>query len=240
MQTSHKNRLLAAVLSAVLCGTVLSTLEHASGLALGDVDGDGSITIEDACQTLKAYATISVGQSTALQAAQMTAADTDGDGSITVKDALSILQYYAMQSVGLTPSWDTGTTPEDDPMRQMSVQALDCINQERINNGLSALTLSETIYKAASIRAEELIVSFSHTRPDGTPAYTALTACQASYTTAAENIAMGFSTPQSLVEAWMNSAGHRHNILNTRFQQAAIGIAQDASGYYYWSILFTD
>ena len=72
----------------------------------GDLDGDGEITIQDAFQTLIAYANASAGIDDGLTDAQRTAADVDGDGSITIQDAFKILIYYATESAGGIPSWD--------------------------------------------------------------------------------------------------------------------------------------
>ncbi len=72
----------------------------------GDLDGDGKITIQDAFQTLIAYANASAGIDDGLTNAQRTAADVDSDGKITIQDAFKILIYYATESAGRTPSWD--------------------------------------------------------------------------------------------------------------------------------------
>ena len=80
--------------------------------------------------------------------------------------------------------------------------------------------------------------SFSHTRPDGSGFSTALTQAGVSYTTSGENIAYGQQTPQAVMEAWMNSAGHRANILNASFRQIGVGHVRSASGVSYWTQLF--
>jgi uncharacterized protein YkwD len=58
------------------------------------------------------------------------------------------------------------------------------------------------------------------------------------YKTAGENIAMGQKTPQEVMTAWMNSEGHRKNILNSSFTEIGIGIAKDKNGRLYWTQMF--
>ena len=111
------------------------------------------------------------------------------------------------------------------------------VNEYRAQNGIAALTLDTKLTSAAMTRAKELITSFSHTRPNGTSSFTALKEAGVSYTTAGENIAAGQPTPQDVVNAWINSDGHRKNILNANFTRIGVGFIYDASGkyVYYWS-----
>ena len=74
-------------------------------LSTGDLDGDGAITIQDAYQTLMAYANASAGLEDGLTETQRKAVDVDGDGAVTIQDAYKILCYYADASAGLEPSW---------------------------------------------------------------------------------------------------------------------------------------
>jgi uncharacterized protein YkwD len=78
------------------------------------------------------------------------------------------------------------------------------------------------------------VSTFSHTRPDGTTCFTALKQFGVSYSTAGENIAYGQPDAQSVVTGWMNSAGHRANILNGSFKQTGIGVYK-VNGTYYWT-----
>ena len=86
------------------------------------------------------------------------------------------------------------------------------MNEERARNGLSPLTVHTGAEKAAAVRAREIQTSFSHTRPNGSSFSTALTEAGASFAVSGENIAYGQRTPAQVMEAWMNSAGHRANI----------------------------
>lgn len=118
-------------------------------------------------------------------------------------------------------------------------QVLQLVNQERAKAGLSALTTNSTLQAAADKRAQETVQSFSHTRPNGTTFSTVLKEYGVSYRTAGENIAYGQRTPQEVVNAWMNSPGHRANIMNANFGKIGIGVYQK-NGVIYWSQLFTN
>ncbi|MGN0678895.1 MAG: CAP domain-containing protein [Oscillospiraceae bacterium] len=91
----------------------------------------------------------------------------------------------------------------------------------------------------AYLRAWELIPYYDHTRPDGSRCFTAYEGIDYSY--AAENIAAGYRTPEAVVDGWMNSPGHRANILNPELQYLGVGFYCDTEGIgttnykYYWS-----
>lgn len=113
------------------------------------------------------------------------------------------------------------------------------VNAARAQNGLSALTLDANMNRAANVRAAELAQNFSHTRPNGSRGLTALSEAGVSYRAAGENIAAGQQTAQAVVSAWMNSSGHRANILSTKFSRMGVGQVT-ISGRTYWVQLFAD
>lgn len=119
-----------------------------------------------------------------------------------------------------------------------AAQVIALVNQERAKEGLSALTYDESIAKAALVRAKETETSFSHTRPNGSSFSTALTEAGVTYRGAGENIAYGQQTPEEVMNAWMNSAGHRANIMNKNFTKIGVGFYEN-NGVKYWDQLFT-
>ena len=138
--------------------------------------------------------------------------------------------------------------PEDQPDSDNSeetsyhayiLRVVELVNEERAKAGLAPLTLQKNITQAAQVRAEECERSFSHTRPDGRNFSSALTEAGVSYRGSGENIAWGQRTPEQVMEGWMNSAGHRANILNEKYTSIGVGYYQNASGVNYWSQLFT-
>lgn len=119
---------------------------------------------------------------------------------------------------------------------------LSLVNQERVANGLSPLELDNTLTKAANARAKELSDKFSHTRPNGSSWSTILKEYNISYRYTGENIAVGQSSAKAVMNSWMNSSGHRANILNTNYQKIGIGYYQlPGSNYtYHWVQIFTN
>ena len=124
------------------------------------------------------------------------------------------------------------------PNSSYAAQVVSLVNAERAKQGLSALTVSTKVQQAAQTRAGELKTSFSHTRPSGASCFTALTEAGVSYTRAGENIAYGQSSPAAVVQAWMNSSGHRANILSRDFTTIGVGYTV-VNGTAYWSQFFT-
>ena len=126
--------------------------------------------------------------------------------------------------------------PAEQPPQVCSTYAeevLKYVNEARTSRGLSALKLDENLCAAAEVRATEVLRRFSHTRPDGTSCFTVLRDFGIGYRICGENIAKGFRDAQSVVNAWMNSSGHRANILNPSYTH--MGVGKDGTG---WGQLF--
>lgn len=112
-------------------------------------------------------------------------------------------------------------------------------NSARSQNGYAALVEDGALSEAAAVRAREIARSFSHTRPSGASFSSALSESGVSYLRAGENIASGQKSASEVVNAWMNSPGHRANILNSSYSR--IGSASvNIDGTLYWVQLFAD
>ena len=112
-------------------------------------------------------------------------------------------------------------------------------NSARSKNGYAALVEDGALSEAAAVRAREIARSFSHTRPSGASFSSALSESGVSYLRAGENIASGQKSASEVVNAWMNSPGHRANILNSSYSR--IGSASvNIDGTLYWVQLFAD
>lgn len=123
--------------------------------------------------------------------------------------------------------------------RQQKVLAL--VNRERAKEGKEALVLDSALCQVAMLRAKEIVTRFSHTRPNGTSCFTVLKEAGISYMSTGENIAAGQSTPTTVMSSWMNSTGHRENILSSDFGKIGIGYVKAESGYgHYWVQIFTN
>ena len=116
----------------------------------------------------------------------------------------------------------------------LAAAAFELVNQQRAANGLPGLSWSDSLASAASIRAQEISVCWSHTRPDGSDCFTAY---PGGFSILAENIAAGQASAQSVVDSWMQSEGHRANILSPAVTQSAIS-CYCIDGVYYWAQSF--
>ena len=123
-------------------------------------------------------------------------------------------------------------------LHDVARQVLALVNEERCKVGVAPLTLSAELQSAAAIRAEEITQKFSHTRPDGTNFQTILP--NSRYYIAGENIAAGNSTAAKVVQQWMNSPGHRANILRSEYTELGVGYVYKENSQYkhYWVQIF--
>lgn len=100
---------------------------------------------------------------------------------------------------------------------------LEHINAERKDAGAGPLKFNPTLQAAAKIRGEEAVESFSHTRPDGSMYYTVFEEVgQTEQYYSAENLSAGRSDPAQVCDGWMNSKGHKANMLNPTYTEAGI------------------
>ena len=118
-----------------------------------------------------------------------------------------------------------------------SNEVVELVNLERERYGLEPLEVNEELTECAVVRAEEMPKLFSHTRPDGSECFTAFTV---DYHYAGENLAAGQTSPEEAVDGWMNSPGHRANILSDNYTETGVVcIISDGSEYgIYWVQLF--
>ncbi|MBR4019065.1 MAG: CAP domain-containing protein, partial [Clostridia bacterium] len=130
----------------------------------------------------------------------------------------------------------TAEPEQNDDDSDFGTGVLALVNSYRSSVGLSSFKYSSAMQKAADTRAKECASSFSHTRPDGSKAYTALTERGISFTAFGENIfaASGMSSVSAeyVVEQWMASQGHRENILRDGFTHMCIGVASQGEEIY--------
>lgn len=117
-------------------------------------------------------------------------------------------------------------------------EVLKIVNKERTSKGLAPLSMIKSLQTANDVRAKEIFTSFSHTRPDGSSCFTALQGI--SYNAAGENIAAGYASPDAVMVGWMNSPGHKANIMNGNFTHIGVGYYYNGSGslQQYWTQMF--
>ncbi|MCG3088294.1 S-layer homology domain-containing protein [Sporosarcina cyprini] len=136
------------------------------------------------------------------------------------------------------------STPEPPPAVKDDTFAADTINlvnKERASQKLTALKVDSALNKLAQMKAEDMVKNkyFAHMSPTYGSVGTMLDTYKYSWTAYGENIAKGYTTPGSAVEGWMNSKGHRDNIMQSKFTNIGAGFAKDADGTTYWVHIFS-
>ena len=113
-------------------------------------------------------------------------------------------------------------------------QVVDIVNNERAKLEIAPLEIDESLMKSCDIRAEEIVTTFSHKRPDGQSCFTVI---KTSYGYAAENIAYGQKNAEEVMSSWMNSEGHRNNIISEKYSHIGVG-CYEHNNRLYWVQLF--
>ncbi len=136
---------------------------------------------------------------------------------------------YPGQIVNI-PTLDTTVTSYEQ-------KVIDLVNQIRVQNGLKKFTANWELSRVARYKSQDMKDKgyFSHTSPTYGSPFNMINNFGISYRTAGENIAKGYRTPSEVVNGWMNSSGHRANILNASFTQIGVGYVSDGN---YWTQMF--
>lgn len=219
------------ICGAILCLTVL--------LCACQKGGDEVTTTSTAPATTTAAATTQAPTTTMAPAtttttkAPTTAAPKKKNNSKTTTTTKAASKKPAAQTPAQNQTVSGAQTGfESDMLKQ--------VNAQRAKNGKSALTLNQSLCASARVRASEIAKDgcFSHTRPDDSGCFTAISGV--SYRTAGENIAMGtwgYYGVDEIMDGWMNSEGHRANILNGDFSEVGFGCVV-VNGNGYWVQMF--
>ncbi len=129
----------------------------------------------------------------------------------------------------------------DEVYQAMRDRVVSLMNEQRAAAGVGAISQSGTLNGVAQQRAMEIVRNFSHTRPNGSSCFTILDENGIGYMHAGENIAMGYVSAEEVMDGWMNSEGHRDNILSGNFSQVGIGVYAVEGGHgFYWVQIFTN
>jgi len=121
-------------------------------------------------------------------------------------------------------------------------KVVELVNIERQKNGLSALALNSSISNVARTKSKDMASNnyFAHQSPTYGSAGDMLKQFGILWSAWGENIASGQRTPEAVVTAWMNSEGHRANILSSNFSKIGVGYATNSNGTPYWTQMFTN
>lgn len=130
--------------------------------------------------------------------------------------------------------------PNIDDIKAWENEVIRLANAERSKKGVPALAGNWQLSRVARYKSQDMINKnyFSHQSPTYGSPFDMMEAFGMRFAAAGENIAMGQQTPQAVITAWMNSPGHRGNILSTSYSQIGVGLAKDKNGRCYWTQMF--
>lgn len=125
----------------------------------------------------------------------------------------------------------------DESVTNFEKEIVRLVNEIRVKNGLNELKEDWELSRVARYKSQDMKDNkyFSHTSPVYGSPFEMMKNFGLTYRTAAENIAKGQSTPQAVVNSWMNSSGHRANILNSSFKKIGVGYVKSGN---YWTQMF--
>lgn len=219
------------ICGAILCLTVLMCACQKGG---DEVTTTSTVPVTTtAAATTQAPTTTTAPATTTTTKAPTTAAPKKKNNSKTTTTTKAASKKPAAQTPAQNQTVSGAQTGfESDMLKQ--------VNAQRAKNGKSALTLNQFLCASARVRASEIAKDgcFSHIRPDGSGCFTAISGV--SYRTAGENIAMGtwgYYGVDEIMDGWMNSEGHRANILNGDFSEVGFGCVV-VNGNGYWVQMF--
>ena len=132
------------------------------------------------------------------------------------------------------------TIPNPAPLASLEQEVFKLVNAERAKAGLQAFTYNWEVARCARMKCEDMIKNnyFSHTSPAYGSPFNMMENFGIRFSAAAENIAYGQRTPAEVMNGWMNSPGHRANILSKTVTQIGVGAAKAANGTLYWTQMF--
>lgn len=257
-------KIIAFLLSLSLVSYIpVYATENSFECICGDANRDGKVTIVDATYIQRLLCCRYVNN---IMPDDTNIMDVSGNGKIDVLDAAIIQKYLAAGIDKIFPAVannkfvKTGTPQtESDLIKELDkdlvsseedktfkVSVLNLFNNIRDENNLVRFKYHGELAVAAQKRAEELVIKYSHTRPDGRyydTIFKEFNLCDFFYS---ENIASGYGTPSSVTNAWMNSPGHKAAILEKKYRYIGVGYkhvdaseSSDGKPHTYWSVLFS-
>ena len=147
---------------------------------------------------------------------------------LRVKSVLSIAAFIAIVGIGTLFVQKVILENTEYLAAVIASTVVQLTNEDRAESDLGSLTVNPLLERAAQLKAEDMAKKgyFAHTSPDGTTPWYWFKAAGYNFVYAGENLAVRFYDSVDVVKAWMNSPGHRANILNSHFTEIFIGIAE--------------
>lgn len=154
-------------------------------------------------------------------------------GLAEIKEANPAIKNYNL----IYPGQKITIPTVDSAATAFEAEVVRLVNNIRAENGLKPLTQDWQLSRVARYKSQDMkdLGYFSHTSPTYGSPFTMMTSFGISYRTAGENIAKGYASPEAVVNAWMNSKGHRANILNSSYTHIGVGYVDSGN---YWTQMF--
>ena len=245
-------KILSSIIAILITtlGIITVSASYSPSNVIGDTNRDGNVTITDATLVQK-----HIAQLTDIEDNNLAYADVDGNDTISITDA-TLIQKKLANIISIFPAETAPTTvPTTVPAtsgeniltsqyspNEMELEILEIINQHRAEAGVHPLEFGYFYYDCARIRAEEGDRFFSHTRPNGAAWQSVLREYGINNTIrySGENIAQFYPDAESVMIDFMNSPGHRANILSENFDYVAIAVyeSENYPGHYTIEQLF--
>ena len=201
-------------------------------------------TLQKVLITLSIVAIVFGGNSAALAATTHTVQSGDTMWKIAVKYQVGVSEVIqanpAVKNPNMIYPGQNLNIPELGVVKSAEEQVAVLVNQERSKYGLKPLKLNWELSRVARYKSQDMIDKnyFSHTSPTYGSPFTMMKNFGISYRAAGENIAAGQKTPQEVMNAWMNSEGHRKNILSSQYTEIGVGYAKGGTNGHYWTQMF--
>jgi uncharacterized YkwD family protein/spore coat assembly protein SafA len=132
------------------------------------------------------------------------------------------------------------SVPNIQDIKAIETEVIRLVNIQRSNAGIMTLTQNWQLSRVARYKSQDMIDKnyFSHQSPTYGSPFVMMESFGLHFSAAGENIAMGQNTAAAVMNGWMNSPGHRANILSASYSQIGVGLAKDKNGSYYWTQMF--
>ena len=130
--------------------------------------------------------------------------------------------------------------PEASPLVSLEDEVIRLVNVERVKYGLAPLAKNWQASRVARMKSQDMITNkyFAHNSPVYGSPFNMMENFGLRFSAGAENIAMGQRTPQEVVNTWLNSPGHRANIMSRTYTEIGVGAAKSSNGTLYWTQMF--
>ncbi|OFI05928.1 chlorophenol reductase precursor [Clostridium acetireducens DSM 10703] len=245
MKKSIKKLLIGSVFTTFICASSVFVVSATSGnykVAFGDtmwkISVKNHVSLNELIKAnpqIKNPSIIFPGQKINIPTAKKTTCNTSVNSNTTANTSTS--------SNNVKPNNNTNSTNANSTNSDISSiesEVIRLVNVERQKAGLPALKANSELSRVARYKSQDMADNkyFSHTSPTYGSPFDMMKKFGIRFSAAGENIAYGQRTAQEVMNGWMNSPGHRANILNSSFTEIGVGVYKSSSGVYYWTQQF--